>query len=221
MRRPAVSPRRRPSFPPQVIEALAALAAASSEVEAHACVERIRAAIDAAAPELAPVLDAMLARALELEALKHAAETDPMTGVKNRRGFGQALAREEARAEREGRPLCLIMMDMDGLKSINDRFGHDAGDEAIKNMAAATVREVRAIDTVARLGGDEFAVLLPGVDEAEGHRIAERVKAAVEREEVCGVTLRVSMGVACGPRRMRLADEKLYDSKLLRVKTAR
>lgn len=98
----------------------------------------------------------------ELEA---SADTDPLLGILNRRGFERELARSLAFMERYGTGATLIYIDLDGFKAVNDRHGHAAGDLLLKAVAATLTAHVRASDVVARLGGDEFAVLMWHVDE--------------------------------------------------------
>ena len=90
--------------------------------------------------------------------------TDFLTGWHNRRYFHNRLREELARAERTGKPLACLMIDVDNFKEINDRFGHLAGDEALKEVARRAEAEIRAGDTGARFGGDEFAILLSGAE---------------------------------------------------------
>jgi diguanylate cyclase (GGDEF)-like protein len=86
---------------------------------------------------------------------------DPLTGLYNRRSGEQRLAQEMSRATRNGRPLIILALDLDGLKRVNDRFGHQAGDELIRSFAERLTRAIRGSDLAVRLGGDEFLVLLP------------------------------------------------------------
>src|ERR1700716_318518 len=102
-------------------------------------------------------LAAMRARVAELETR---AESDPLTGVMNRRGFERELKRAGAYVRRYGGNAALVYLDLDGFKPVNDRHGHAAGDAVLKAVAATLVGSVRASDTVARIGGDEFAALL-------------------------------------------------------------
>jgi len=154
-----------------------------------------------------------------LEEVQRMAETDPLTGLANRRVFERALEREIARASRTGQAVSLLMLDADHFKQYNDRFGHRAGDELLQSLARALVEHSRAFDTVARYGGEEFAVILPECPVEEAHSVAERlrlVSSAVEGRTP--VTL--SGGVATYPVHGRdgaalieAADEALYESK--------
>jgi diguanylate cyclase (GGDEF)-like protein/PAS domain S-box-containing protein len=106
-----------------------------------------------------------LARMRErLEHEHQLAHTDSLTGLLNRRGFGRALAREARRLARYHRPFTLAYLDVDNFKQINDTWGHSAGDEALRRVAAVLAESTRDIDVITRLGGDEFAMLLPETD---------------------------------------------------------
>ena len=112
-------------------------------------------------------------------AAEQAAATDPLTGAMNRRGFGDAVERELARASRHNRPLALAYMDVRGLKAVNDRDGHLAGDALIQQVAGLLSESARAGDVVARLGGDEFALLLPEQSAKEAAIVRDRLLAQV------------------------------------------
>jgi diguanylate cyclase (GGDEF)-like protein/PAS domain S-box-containing protein len=99
------------------------------------------------------------------EHLRHLADHDPLTGLRNRRLFEHDLKLQVARSQRYGEVAGLMVVDLDEFKSINDRFGHKVGDDALKSVSRALTRRLRETDLVARLGGDEFAVLLPHIDE--------------------------------------------------------
>jgi diguanylate cyclase (GGDEF)-like protein len=107
--------------------------------------------------------------------------TDPLTGLANRRSFQDVADREFDRARRYGRQLTLILLDMDNLKRVNDEQGHQAGDAALKAIAAALTSASRATDTVARIGGDEFAIILPETSCPDGIIIASRARLATEK----------------------------------------
>jgi len=111
------------------------------------------------------------------------AERDPLTGVANRRAFNRALAELQHRAgtARAGAP---ILIDLDNFKQVNDRLGHQRGDDVLRHVAQAIRRRVRDTDLVARLGGDEFAVVLQGVDADRAQAVADDLRAGI-RETCC------------------------------------
>jgi diguanylate cyclase (GGDEF)-like protein len=156
------------------------------------------------------------------------ARTDALTGIANRRAFDERLATEAARAERYRRAFAVLAVDVDHFKRINDTYGHQAGDEALKFLAALLRDRGRAgIDVAARVGGEEFALLLPETGTDGARDMGERVRTAVEHSPIhlgegidVGVT--VSVGVSCYPDHadsadtlMRNADEALYTAKRL------
>jgi len=163
---------------------------------------------------------ARLYRRLELLAI-----TDGLTGVFNHRHFYERLAAEIKRADRSGDPLPLLMIDIDGFKLYNDRFGHQAGDDALRTIAEAITAEVRdGIDLVARYGGEEFTVLLPGAHDAvaAAERIRERVRGVSMATPVGEARLTVSVGVAVYPASaadmddlVARADAAMYIAKRL------
>lgn len=118
-------------------------------------------------------------RTLELQEanrkLEELAHTDALTGLANRRQFIAAAEIEIARARRGGRPLSVIVCDIDRFKQVNDIHGHLVGDKAICHVAASLVESVRLVDVVGRFGGDEFVILLPGIVLDEAHVVAERL----------------------------------------------
>jgi diguanylate cyclase (GGDEF)-like protein len=152
------------------------------------------------------------------------ASTDGLTELANRREFEESLANEISRADRFGHTLALILADLDNFKQVNDRFGHQAGDEVLRSFAEILRETVRDIDVAARYGGEEFAVLLPQTDIAGAEALAERLREAVESRamaEVQGapVTVTSSFGVSSfpeagtGPGLFAAADEALYRAK--------
>ncbi|HKI80179.1 MAG TPA: GGDEF domain-containing protein, partial [Pseudodesulfovibrio sp.] len=138
--------------------------------------------------------------------------------------FNMMLQKETRRFMRYGRPFSVMMIDVDGLKEVNDRYGHEAGNRLIMMTAAHIKSCGRKVDTVARYGGDEFIMLLPETESGYVQQFAERVRAAVEKTS-CDVqgarlTSTVSIGVACCPADaisprdlMDKADAALYRSK--------
>jgi len=122
-------------------------------------------------------LDAMGRMEERTEEVFKLAALDPLTGLYNRRSGEQRLKEEIARAQRHGRALTVLVLDMNGLKSINDRYGHASGDEAIKTLAARLSRAIRGSDLAARIGGDEFMLLLPECKPEEVRHVLGRLHA--------------------------------------------
>jgi diguanylate cyclase (GGDEF)-like protein len=130
---------------------------------------------------------------------RHAADHDHLTGARSRRAFFELAAREQARAQRRGIPLSLLLFDVDHFKRINDTHGHAAGDRVLVDIVQRTGNIVRAIDIVARLGGEEFAVLLPDTTADTALLVAERLRHGLDNQlkhglEGAGYT--VSIGAA-------------------------
>lgn len=125
------------------------------------------------------------------------ARLDPLTDLLNRRGFEERATLELKRAERSGSQVSLLMLDADQFKSINDTWGHQAGDDALRAIANGISACVRPYDLVARLGGDEFAILLPGVGAPEAAALVPRLRASISGQPVQhGAPLAVSVGSA-------------------------
>jgi len=153
---------------------------------------------------------------------KTAASVDPLSGMLNRRGFSEACMLVIEREAVAGRPVTVMIFDIDHFKSINDRFGHPAGDEILKLFSTVVISNLRISDLSGRIGGEEFAALLPCALE-EGVIVAERVREAFEASGiVCEqgpVDTTVSIGVAGGPAGTELevllasADTALYQAK--------
>ena len=168
-----------------------------------------------------------LAKALaRIEELKASADTDFLLDILNRRGFERELNRSIAFIKRYRASGALIVLDVDRLKPINDAFGHAAGDQVLKAIVAALLREVRASDVVGRLGGDEFAVLLWNLSETDAHAKAAALEQTIDglRFEFGGraVTSGASSGVAVldshsDPRiALEQADSAMYVRKAQR-----
>jgi diguanylate cyclase (GGDEF)-like protein len=149
-----------------------------------------------------------------------AAETDPLTGLLNRRSFNPRFGALIEEAARWRRPLSVVMFDIDHFKMLNDEWGHHVGDLALQQLSAVLRAESRDLDLVARYGGEEFAVVLPGADLESARAYTERVAGSLRAVETHGYTLSVSAGIAglCSGRTdpdelLVLADEALYAAK--------
>jgi diguanylate cyclase (GGDEF)-like protein len=159
--------------------------------------------------------------------LQHAVERigelairDELTGVYNRRYLMEALMREQSRAERLSTPLAVCLIDIDHFKSINDSFGHAAGDSVLKDFARLVPQELRAVDVYGRFGGEEFLILLPGAGSGGAQACAERVRARAEAAAFPGVPrVTVTIGVATYAGKepvnalLARADKALYEGK--------
>jgi diguanylate cyclase (GGDEF)-like protein len=148
------------------------------------------------------------------------ATTDPLTGICNRHKLKECLETEVARARRYRRSLSILLLDLDGLKTINDTCGHPAGDEALQHVARSLTLELRKTDIPGRYGGDEFLVLLPETDAAHAVTVAKRILARVRDHRVADKVVSVSIGIAQLGGRCRTpnelilaADRALYSSK--------
>ncbi len=135
------------------------------------------------------------------------ATTDALTGLANLRFLRETLHREIQLVRRYQHPLTLIMIDMDGLKEINDRLGHEAGNQALRKLAERIRSSLRSADFAARFGGDEFAILLPHATVEEGEQLAERLRRTLEAETALPFPLRASFGVATAQGARADADE--------------
>lgn len=161
-----------------------------------------------------------LHRALaRVEALDEQATTDATTGLANRWVAQEALVRARAGSRRTGRPVSVVLMDLDRFKSVNDRFGHAVGDEVLQVVGEQLMEQVREADLVARWGGEEFLLILPNTHRAEAAWLAERCRAAIAAAEPAGVPMTATFGVAeLTPDEdldslLHRADEVLYAAK--------
>ena len=140
---------------------------------------------------------------------------DPLTGLFNRSFFFAAVGREIARCARSGRGFCLLMMDLDDLKAINDRLGHFQGDRVLRGVGEVIAAGVRRIDTAARYGGDEFVVLLPETDPTGAFVLAEKIRLGVNELalDLPDVTHpSISIGVVSYPGDGKTADELMISA---------
>lgn len=157
--------------------------------------------------------------------LREQAVSDPLTGLYNRRYLAELLPRELARARRSGKPVAMILIDIDHFKRVNDSFGHSAGDMVLTAIGALLKGMVRGGDVACRYGGEEFAVILPETDVHSASRRAEEIRSAMKRLDVNymgrpvgGIT--ASLGIAMFPDHsedtdalLRASDEALYAAK--------
>jgi len=165
-------------------------------------------------------LDWAKRRLTELEEL---ADHDPLTAALNRRAFLRELDRSMAFAARYGLPLSIVFLDIDGLKAINDRYGHAAGDEALRQVGETLIQRTRRSDLVARIGGDEFALILPQTSREAAEGLASRLSEAVAALTVAAdgdfIALSIAYGVhAVDPQEdaesaMAVADRDMYARK--------
>ncbi len=173
-------------------------------------------------------IDLLLARARTLldfkaylDSCEEHAFTDHLTGLANRRRFERQLEREVGRTSRYSRPFCLLMVDIDRFKLVNDNYGHEAGDAALKLLAKTLQEGTRGIDLAARIGGEEFAVLLTETGLETAMEIAERLRMAIRAVEIPGVgRIAASFGLAECPSSAQtardlfaVADAALYEAK--------
>lgn len=156
------------------------------------------------------------------ETVKKQAVTDHLTNLFNRRFFEDALHREATRSLRTKQPFCLIGVDLDHLKKINDTYGHSMGDKAIATIANVITKSSRSIDIPSRYGGEEFFIILPGIDAKGGLIAAERIRTTIESAEVEGLEggITASLGVASFIEQttnidelFEMCDKAMYSSK--------
>jgi diguanylate cyclase (GGDEF)-like protein len=186
------------------------LAALAAELERH-----VEAGLGAGRP--AP---AAIATTIDVDTLERLAVTDPLTGLANRRGGERSVASEISRARRQRTALSCIFIDIDNFKRINDTFGHQAGDRLLRDISDLLRHTLRAYDILVRWGGEEFLLILPGVALDQARRLAERIRAAVERLDTQGLgPVTISAGTAAldasydFETMLMAADRRLYEAK--------
>ena len=161
-----------------------------------------RAAIEALAGEVLHLREDRTRLKQELENAAHLADRDALCPIFNRRAFERELTREISLAERYGTPLCLVFIDLDKFKQINDRFGHATGDRVIQHVAQTLVENVRQSDIVGRLGGDEFGIALTHAEYADAQLKADRLEtligSLIVRDADDDSLESVNLGASCG-----------------------
>jgi diguanylate cyclase (GGDEF)-like protein len=149
---------------------------------------------------LSEILSASLTNARlyhEYSQAKNQSLTDPLTGLGTRRLFESEARNEHARASRYSRPFCILVMDIDKFKLINDSLGHAAGDDALRRVANTVQRTKRTTDIAVRYGGDEIVLLMPETEQAQGTLVAERLRKTIEEEsKQTSTAITVSIGLA-------------------------
>jgi diguanylate cyclase len=163
---------------------------------------------------LADMIGSALARAALLERLEQLALTDELTGLPNRRSWYEHLEHALARARRSNAPLCVVVLDLNGFKQVNDKLGHAAGDRLLRTAAACWSTALRDSDILGRIGGDEFAVILEGTDEPTAAVVVGRLEESLTTSEVT-----VAAGIAIwqepedAESLLSRADAAMYDQK--------
>jgi diguanylate cyclase (GGDEF)-like protein len=173
---------------------------------------------------LADILNSAVANIDLFERTQQQALTDALTGLGNYRAFNQQLRNEVMRSRRYGTPLSLMLLDVDGLKQVNDTLGHPAGDRLLRTVASRVVAAVRQIDLPARCGGDEFGVILPNTELEAAKHVAQRVLADIRRKPIMWrrkpIPASISVGVGqyqgelTTDEFIRSIDKALYTAKV-------
>jgi diguanylate cyclase (GGDEF)-like protein len=159
-------------------------------------------------------------RSLLLEQLDTLARTDFLTGLLNRRSLLELGDKEIERSRRSGLPLGILLVDLDFFKSINDRYGHDAGDEALKVVSSRFNSILRSIDIFGRYGGEEFVAFLPGADLESSLAVAERLRAAIESSEIAYGDFDIKITASIGVHSQTAEESTRLESCLIHVDMA-
>ena len=152
--------------------------------------------------------------------LARQANTDALTGCANRRNFMQALEDERNRSSRYGFHFCVLSMDIDHFKQVNDTYGHAAGDEVLRHFVAVIQRNLRDVDTLGRVGGEEFSILLPQTPADGGASMAERIRASVEASPATFGTTNIAVTVSIGGVEWKPGHAQSVDGVLARADEA-
>jgi diguanylate cyclase (GGDEF)-like protein len=173
--------------------------------------------------QLKPELDALKQ---EVEQLSTLVSTDTLTGLYNYRHFSAAIGQEMERSQRTGQPTTLIMLDADYFKKVNDQWGHETGNQALKLIANCIRNNIRKLDIACRYGGEEFAVILPSTDLLTAIQVAERIRVSVEQSPLAiegeadhSLTLSLGLSSHIGKpgdnwhKLVERADSELYRAK--------
>ncbi len=160
------------------------------------------------------------------EELRAIATTDSLTGVYTRRQLMEFGENEVKRFVRAKRPLCILMLDIDHFKNVNDTYGHAAGDAALKSFAATCAESVRSTDIIGRIGGEEFVVIMPETKSEKAFEVAQRIRQNLEAKEICMQDLNLSLKITVSigmhsavkadgsfEQMIAKADNALYEAK--------
>lgn len=150
--------------------------------------------------------------------LRYMANTDVLTGVNSRRRFLELLDKEIKRTNRTDQPFCLMIMDIDFFKTVNDRFGHAVGDQVLSHFADLLLSNIREIDEAGRLGGEEFGVILPGTSINSAFNIAQRLCSTVENQEIFTSAKKINITVSIGVSELKIGETG--DQLIIRADTA-
>jgi diguanylate cyclase (GGDEF)-like protein len=169
---------------------------------------------------LSHLVAAHMANAARFEAARYESRHDPLTGLGNRRSFEERLSIEVAKSNRYGRSFALCLLDLDGFKSVNDTFGHAAGDEVLRSVAAI-LSQTRGSDEMFRIGGDEFAWLMPETGSSGAERAAQRVAQQIADEALGHGRVTISFGIAEALGNDASGISESADAALYRMKRGR
>jgi diguanylate cyclase (GGDEF)-like protein len=192
----------------QVIGALELLA-----VEPRALDRSLAAALVSVGEQVGELLGILEDRQALLARLERLALTDQLTGLPNRRAWEEGLRRELARAERDGHPVCVAVLDLDQFKRFNDEHGHQAGDALLKEAAGEWLSQLRAGDILARYGGEEFAAVIPAWPMEVVIMVVERLRSVMPAGQTCSAGVARWDGTEPAERLFARADSALYEAK--------
>ena len=152
----------------------------------------------------------------QIEYLRALVHTDELTGLSNLRHFNETLSLELERTRRTSQPVCLILMDLDNFKEVNDNYGHEIGNSVLCHFAGLTRRAIRRLDTPCRCGGDEFAIILPGTGLKQGIALAERLRTQFHRFPFEMGGIRLEIGASMGIGVYEAGDDELSDREFVK-----
>lgn len=134
----------------------------------------------------------------QVKYLRTLVHTDELTGLSNLRHFNETLGLELERTRRTSQPTCLILMDLDNFKEVNDNYGHEVGNSVLGHLSDLMRRAIRRLDTPCRFGGDEFAIILPGTGLDQGIALAERLRTLIRNSPFEMGSIRLEIGASMG-----------------------